>query len=153
MASFVSKRYLLLSASQLSSVGFWDTVRKTVKDAVPWTPVYQVEEPPAKKSRTSKKKRPALASDSEDDDVMCDSAVPGGDGGFVDREAVMKQELVLFGDVKFTRAESKAPHDKFNAMMKSGLCEGFPNLTKVARKALVRPGSNADSEKGFNIPT
>ena len=59
----------------------------------------------------------------------------------------------LYGNALYTRAESRAPDKKFNVMMKSGLCEGFPNLTIVARKALVRPGSNADSEKGFNIPT
>ena len=118
------------------------------------TPVYQIEEPPAKKSRTTSKKKSALASDAEeDDDIMGESTVPGGDGGFVDRAAVMEQELVLFKEVKFTRAESRSPHDKFNSMMKSKLCDGFPNLTNLARKAFVRPGSNADSEKGFNIPT
>ena len=56
MASFCSKRYTKLSEDQLTSVGFWETVRKTVKDSVPWTPVYQIEEPPAKKSRTTSKK-------------------------------------------------------------------------------------------------
>ena len=55
--------------------------------------------------------------------------------------------------MRFSVEDSRSPHVKFNQMMKNGLCQDFPVLTGVARKCLVRPGSNADSEKGFNIPT